>query len=189
MDIIICANFGTALPAHVLYWISDLTSVYQAQAINWIELSDNFMVRVEEVAEKNIDKLYTKVKEREQQARCFGFHTPGHITKDCPDPNWVLNALTACTKAAEKSDTSDTPQEEEPSTAWMPSAPGNKCNLCKGQPQCTCQAITKSPDREPHSQSPEELAPIHRSIKDSQLVGSFSLDIRHCQISANFSIE
>ena len=66
IDIIISANFNTALPTWVLYWISDLTSVYQAQAIDWIELGDNFMSRVEEVAEKNIEKLYTKIKESKE---------------------------------------------------------------------------------------------------------------------------
>ena len=34
VDIIISANFNTALLARVLYWISDLTLVYQAQAID-----------------------------------------------------------------------------------------------------------------------------------------------------------
>ena len=113
VDIIISINFNTTLPTRVLYWISDLTSVYHAHAVDWIELGDNFMSRVEEVAEKNIEKLYIKVKEREESARkCYCCSVLGHIARNCPNPNLIQTALATCDKAAQEADTFGTPQEE-----------------------------------------------------------------------------
>ena len=89
IDIIISTYFNTTLPTRVLYFISGLTSVYHAQAVDWIEPRENFMDRVEEVAEKNIEKLYIKVKEREESARrCYCCHALGHIAQNCPNPSW-----------------------------------------------------------------------------------------------------
>ena len=157
VDIIISTNFNTTLPMRVLYWISDLMSVYHAQAVDWIELGDNFMSRVEEVLEKNIEKLYIKVKEREDSARrCYCCHFLGHIAKNCPNPNWRQIALTRHEKAAPEADTFVTPQEEESTATQTARAPENKCNLCKGQPRCTCCAIAESTDREPINPCPEE---------------------------------
>ena len=141
----------------MLYWISDLTSVYHAQAVDWIELGDNFMSRVEEVVEKNIEKLYIKVKEREESARrCYCCHALGHIARNCPNPNWRQTTLTTHDKAVPEADMFVTLQEEESTATQTATAPENKCNLCKGQPRCTCSAITESPDREPIDPCPEE---------------------------------
>ena len=113
-DIIISANFNTTLPMRVLYWISDLTSVYHAQAVDWIELGDNFMSRVEEVVENNIEKLYIKVKEREESTRrCYCCHALGHIARNCPNPNWRQATLARCDQAVPEADMFVTPQEEE----------------------------------------------------------------------------
>ena len=155
VDIIISANFNTTLPMRVLYWISDLISVYHTQAVDWIELEDNFMSRVEEVAEKNIEKLYTKVKEREESARrCYCCCALGHIARNCPNPNWRQTTLATCDKAVPEADMFVTPQEES-MAAQTARAPENKCNLCKGQLRCTCCAIAESPDREPIDPHPE----------------------------------
>ena len=159
VDIIISTNFNTTLPMRVLYWISDLTSVYHAQAVDYIEPGDNFMSRVEEVAEKNIEKLYIKVKEREESARrCYCCSALGHIAGNCPNPNWIQTTLAACDKAAQEADIFGTPQEEESMATQTARAPKNKCNLCKGQPRCTCCAIAESPDREPIGLHLEEQA-------------------------------
>ena len=55
IDIIMSTNFNTTLPMRVLYFINDLTSMYHAQAVDWIKPGENFMDRVEEVAENNIE--------------------------------------------------------------------------------------------------------------------------------------
>ena len=166
VDIIISASFSTALPARILYWISDLTSPYQAEAINWIEPSDNFMQRVEEVAKKNIEKLYDQVKRREEnKRRCYCCLAPGHIVRSCPNPSWVQMALAASAKVAGEAHSSGNPQEEpmaEPATPFVE----NKCNLCKGNIQCTCQAIAEVSARDPQNQCLEELTPVPCSIKD-----------------------
>ena len=151
VNIIISTNFNTTLPMRVLYFISDLTSVYHTQAVDWIELGDNFMARVEEVAEKNIEKLYIKIKEREESARrCYCCHALGHITRNCPN--------TTHDQAAKEADTSRTPQEEESMASQLVRAQENKCNLCKGQLRCTCCVIAGSPDRDPIGLCPEEQA-------------------------------
>ena len=152
IDIIISTIFNTTLPTRVLYWISDLTSVYHTQTVDWIELGDNFMSRVEEVVEKNIEKLYIKVKEREESARrCYCCSALGHIAWNCPNPNWIETILTPCDKAVQEADMFGTPQEEESMATQTDRAPKNKCNHCKGQPRCTCCAIAGSPHREPIS--------------------------------------
>ena len=158
IDIIISANFNTTHPMRVLYWISDLTSVYHTQAVDWIELGDNFMSRVKEVAEKNIEKLYIKVKEREESTRRCYCCALGHIERNCANPNWRQTTLTTHNKAAPEADTFVTPQQEESTATQTARAPENKCSLCKGQPRCICCAITESPDREPIDPHPEEQA-------------------------------
>ena len=157
VDIIISTNFNNTLPIRVLYWISDLTSVYHTQTVDWIELGDNFMSRVKEVVEKNIEKLYIKVKEREERARsCYCCSALGYIARNCSNPNWIQTTLTAHDKAVQKADTFGTPQEEKSMATQTARAPENKCNLCKGQHRCTCCAIAGSPDREPIGLHPEE---------------------------------
>ena len=81
VDIVVSAEFNTTLPMRVLCFVSDLTLVYHAQTVDWIEPGENFMDRVREVAEKNIEKLYIKVKEREESMRrCYCCRALGHIT-------------------------------------------------------------------------------------------------------------
>ena len=92
---------------------------------------------------------------------------PWAIVRNCSYPSWVQTALAACNKAVEEADTSEIPQEEEPTAAQVAPALKNKCNLCKGQLRCTCYAIAGSPAREPHSPCPEEPAPVHHSLKNS----------------------
>ena len=92
--------------------------------------------------------------------------SPGHIARNCPNPSWVDSALTAHEKVRQGASAAETPQKEEPAAAQDLLPPENKCNCCKGQPKCTCSAITRHPARDPHTTCPEDLTPVHHKPKD-----------------------
>ena len=167
MDIIISASFSAISPVQVHLWISDLTSVYQAKAVEWIEPGNNFMTKLEKVAEKNIDRLYQDIKRREESRRwCYCCRAPGHIARNCPNPSWVSTTLTAHEEVNREQNIHETPVKEDQAVPTDQPTVINKCNVCKDQPKCMCGAVTQYPDRDPSTNCPEDLEQLSHQLED-----------------------